>query len=116
MANVGFKVGSQSQINNLKDIDEGSFYLASDTNQLYIGKNNNSLSALNQNIIIVDKLIAEMGDPEDTSYLPSLAEAAKTSALYYVKTGNILCAIGDGKWVQVNPIGSSATEMQWGSF
>ena len=101
MANVMFKRGSQADllqyINGTKQAVEGSFYLTSDTNRLYIGKTDttdNKVKAVpvNQGVITVASL----------NNLPSRT-AIEAGQFYYVSGENILCIYNGAKWVQINP-------------
>lgn len=71
---------------------EGSFYLTTDTDRLYVGKQDGSLALLNQSINIV----------ANTSDLPK-AGAASLNDFYYVTNGNIFAFYNGSDWVQINP-------------
>jgi hypothetical protein len=102
MANVGFKLGLQSKVDELIALGtkagavEGSFYLTSDTNRLYIGKSDTSLMPVNEGVVTVSSL----------SDLPTLSSAtdkvANTGRFYYVSGSNILCVYNGSQWVQIN--------------
>jgi hypothetical protein len=102
MANVGFKLGLQSKVDELiaagtsAGAVEGSFYLTSDTNRLYIGKADTSLVPVNEGVVTVASI----------SNLPSLTTAtdkvANTGRFYYVSGSNILCVYNGSEWVQIN--------------
>ena len=106
MANVGFKLGTQANVDKLlitpgTSVVEGSFYLTSDTHRLYIGQKasaddaNAQLFSVNEGVVTVNT----------TAELPkvSVAEsAAYAGRFYYVTTGNILCVYNGSSWVQIN--------------
>ena len=97
MANVYFKKGQQSALDNLNSYVAGSFYLTEDTNRLYFAQTNNNLVPLNQFIHFVST----------RADLPSPASATlKDGDIYYIQTENILCIYQANKptpWVQINP-------------
>jgi hypothetical protein len=95
MANdkVMFKRGSQANlaayINGTTPAAEGTFYLTSDTNRLYVGKNGKAVP-VNQGVIAVDSL-------------PTSAEGLEVGQFYYLNGSNVLAINSGGKWVQINP-------------
>ena len=109
MANVFFKRGLHSALpTQSADIVDGAFYLTTDTNRLYVGKqgtNGNILVELNQSINSVPT-IANL--PSIT--LPTGTTAQDVGQFYYVEDANILCvyrAKGTTpetyEWKQINP-------------
>lgn len=105
MANVAFKRGLESSLakslynyagSDAVQVTEGTFYLTSDTNRLFIGKNVEGKGVravpVNQGALPVPSVDS----------LPS-AEAAIPGQFYYVTSSNILCVSSKGKWVQINP-------------
>lgn len=89
MANVMFKRGIQAQLPTTGA--SGVFYLTTDTNRLYVGKDNGEMALLNQTVQIVDNVNA----------LPS---TGIKNDFYYCSAENIL-AIRDndsGNWIQIN--------------
>lgn len=114
MANVGFKMGLQSALDALlaagvgAKATPGTFYLTSDTNRLYIGKEDNSIAPVNAGIITVDKIKEETGDTAGLTYLPVLENAEdKKKAIgnyYYAAKENILCIFNGDHWVQINSV------------
>ena len=114
MANVGFKMGLQSALDALlaagvgAKATPGTFYLTSDTNRLYIGKEDNSIAPVNAGIITVDKIKEETGDAAGLTYLPVLESAEdKKKAIgnyYYATNENILCIFNGDHWVQINSV------------
>lgn len=97
MANVYFKKGQQSALDNLNSYVAGSFYLTEDTNRLYFAQTDNNLVPLNQFIHFVST----------RADLPSSASVTlKDGDIYYIQTENILCIYQANKatpWVQINP-------------
>lgn len=91
-ANLGFKVGTQQQIDQLitagSGAQHGTFYLAQNTHRLYIGNENGTLSPVNEGIITV----------ASTSGLDAAA-----GKFAYVTGDNILCVYNGSQWVQINP-------------
>ena len=105
MANVAFKRGLESSLAkslynyagaDAVQVTEGTFYLTSDTNRLYIGK---SIDGKGIRAVPVNQ--GALPVPSVDS-LPS-AEAAIPGQFYYVTSSNILCVSSNGKWVQINP-------------
>ena len=97
MANVYFKKGQQSALDNLNSYVAGSFYLTEDTNRLYFAQTDNNLVPLNQFIHFVSTR-ADL--PSSTSV------TLKDGDIYYIQTENILCIYQANKstpWVQINP-------------
>lgn len=103
MANVGFKLGLQSALDALlaqgteANAVEGSFYLTSDTNRLYIGKADGSLKAVNAGVVTVANVAA----------LPSITaqnQAAVAGQFYYATAENILCVYNGQSWTQINSV------------
>ena len=107
MANVGFKLGTQANVDKLlvtpgTSVVEGSFYLTSDTHRLYIGQKasaddaNAQLFSVNEGVVTVNTT-AELPKPSGAE------SAAYAGRFYYVTTGNILCVYNGSSWVQINP-------------
>lgn len=98
MANVGFKMGAQEALETIhenKTAIEGTFYLTSDSNRLYIGKGDGTVAPVNEGVITVDKV----------ENLPSVSDADLTAgSFYYAKEDNILCVYNGQQWVQVNSV------------
>ena len=114
MPNVKFKRGTQAALNALiagsgNRFEDGSFYLTSDTDRLYVAQSATELVELNQSIEIVDSI----------SQLPQTSAEVAVGQFYYVSgtnlhngeqnnNGNILAvctsiAGGVPTWTQVNP-------------
>lgn len=104
MANVFFKRGLQASLpKGSANIVDGAFYLTTDTNRLYVGKNNGSenvLVELNQSINTVNSI----------GQLPTNTTSQDVGQFYYVKGSNILCVyVAKGtdpetyEWKQINP-------------
>lgn len=96
MANVMFRKGLSTAL-PLTNATEGTFYLTSDTNRLYVGKADKTLAELNRYVSVV----------ANTASLP--ATPAKDDFVY-ITAGNILavCTNPDAanvvdKWTQINP-------------
>lgn len=91
MANdkVMFKRGKQASLATA-NIVNGAFYLTSDTNRLYIGKDGKAVP-VNQGVITV----------ENVNALTSIA--AEQGQFYYAEAQNVLCIKSGNKWVQINP-------------
>lgn len=98
MANVGFKMGTQDALDALLKLGtaagatDGTFYLTSNTNRLYIGKSDGSIAPVNEGVITVDNVDA----------LKTIT--AQSGAFYYAKTENVLCVRSGNNWVQINAI------------
>ena len=119
MANVKFKRGQQSdlfsfvdqaiQIKNGVTIEDGTFYLTTDTNRLFIGNKKTSTSPvelveLNKSITTVET-IADLPNNEN-------GKNVDIGQFYYItgpdntqnnKNGNILAVWNGLTWIQVNP-------------
>lgn len=114
MANVMFKRGTHADLikNVQNNAIDGTFYLTTDTNRLYVGqqvKNSNTtttkLVELNQSITIVDAI----------DKLPTSMNNVAVGQFYYVSSGGdnthrgnilVVCAGAEGdqpRWVQINP-------------
>lgn len=103
MANVGFKLGLQSALDALiakgtaAGAIDGSFYLTSDTNRLYIGKADGSVAPVNEGVTTVANVAS----------LPIITEANKAAVagqFYYATAENILCVYNGKSWVQINSV------------
>lgn len=106
MPNVGFKMGEQSALDTLLRAGvkagaiAGTFYLTSDTNRLYIGKDDGSIKPVNAGIITV----ANTNSLPDVTSL-SVEEKKKIAGNYYYATEqNILCVFNGKNWVQINSV------------
>lgn len=97
MANVMFKRGTQSALQNLIDnrstFTEGTFYLTTDSDRLYFAQSASELVLLNHQVIHV----ASVND------LPSIASAT-VGDFYYAIAENVLCtkSATSASWVQIN--------------
>lgn len=106
---VLFKRGTQSALNALRTGNtttavEGAFYLTSDTNRLYIGKN---IAASGTPVIQPVPVNEGVTVVTNVSDLPAIGTTSG-GEFYYVTSQNILCvSSGDGAgakaWVQINP-------------
>lgn len=94
MANTNVKFLRGTHENLLKltstNIQEGTFYLTTDTDRLFIGKNS-EIVELNKSITKVTNL----------NSLPTIN--VEDGQFYYVEDGNILCIYQKGAWTQINP-------------
>lgn len=91
--NVGFKLGLQSALDALTTYTPGAFYLTSDTNRLYFGKDAATLVAVNEGVITV----------ADVNALPT-GDDRIPGAFYYATASNILCVYNGQTWVQINSV------------
>lgn len=116
MANVGFKLGPQSALDDLlilgtgANATPGSFYLTSDTHRLYIGQEDKSIVPVNEGIITVETL-------DDLPPVNSANKAAYAGRFYYVtgttaKPVNVLCIFNGDSWIQLNP-DTSVGGVEW---
>lgn len=108
MANVYFSRGTQASLNSLpasKKVD-GTFYLTTDTNRLYVAKNIGTESAPNVQLVELNQsinIVAAKGN------LPTNTTAADIGQFYYISGDNILCvytgqtAENSSGWTQINP-------------
>ena len=103
MPNVGFKMGAQTALDDLLKNGgavPGTFYLTSDTNRLYIGKDDGSIKPVNAGIITVT----------NTSNLPDVTSLTKEEKdklagnYYYASEQNILCVFNGANWVRINSV------------
>ncbi len=99
MANVGFKWGTQSSLsgylNGTKTVQEGAFYLTTDTRRLFLGQSGNQLIPIAETISTVSSV----------ANLPSTGNYA--GQFYYAIQENVLCIYNtsgaENKWIQINP-------------
>lgn len=99
MANVSFKKGLSTAlqtIRNNKTAVPGAFYLTTDTNRLYVGKDDNTLADLNKYILTVPTLAAAQQQ-----------QNLEAGDFVYIEADNILAVYHDDgngpQWVQINP-------------
>lgn len=110
MPNVGFKMGTQDSLNALLKLGtnagaaNGTFYLTSNTNRLYIGKADGSIAPVNAGIITVDRVSPQTGDPNTYTYLPTSGSKDVVGNYYYATQDNILCVYNGQQWVQINSV------------
>lgn len=123
MVNVGFKRGSQSNLNTLINhvqrgdsgfsYSDGAFYLTTDTDRLYYAQSSTELVELNKSIHIINS-VSDL--PLSTTSTETIIKGneVEVGQFYYVKSGadstsgNILavCSAINGTtitWTQVNP-------------
>lgn len=93
-SNLGFKTGLESALLNITNVQEGCFYLTSDTFRLYLGTKEGTLAPVNQGVISMANLNA----------ITSLSkEQIVAGSFYYASAENILCVHNGTTWVQINP-------------
>lgn len=103
MANVLFKKGLSSAL-PWSAAAEGTFYLTSDTNRLYIGKADSTLAELNRYVSVVANVASLPANPAKDDFV-------------YIAAGNILAVCTNptatevaDKWTQINPDTDSDTD------
>ena len=118
MAYVSFKRGTQANLNKYLytytqndklAAAEGTFYLTSDTNRLYIGKDVSTTSTPDIRAVPINQGAIPVSD---VAHLPT-PDAAIAGQFYYVVDSNILCVVSGRtdtsdntspmRWVQINP-------------
>lgn len=93
LQNIKFLQGSEAKLKSLTSVQNGAFYLTNDTYRLYIGDNGKAVP-VNQGVIVV----------EDQTALNAIDKTTVSPGQFYlIKTGNILCTLSNGQWVQINP-------------
>ena len=113
MANVMFKRGTQAQLNTLKQggsFVDGSFYLTTDTDRLYVAQSSSELVELNKSITTVTT-IADLPDRDvEVGQFYYVTGPDTSGDIDSTHGGNILAVVtgfetGTNKpiWVQVNP-------------
>ena len=103
MANVLFKRGLQKNLPANGSIEDGVFYLTTDTNRLYVGIGTNK-KLLNQTVQIVEYL----SDLTTLSSQWGQDASSHINDFYYISHDNILAVYmgsghGESGWVQINP-------------
>ena len=92
MANVSFKRGLSTALSNVA-VEDGVFYLTTDTNRLYVGQGNN-LAELNQSVTTY----ATWKDMEEN------APKQKGQFYYAIQENVLACYLPElNKWQQINP-------------
>ena len=92
MANVSFKRGLSTALSNVA-VEDGVFYLTTDTNRLYVGQGNN-LAELNQSVTTY----ATWDDMERN------APKQKGQFYYAIQENVLACYLPElNKWQQINP-------------
>ena len=96
MANVLFKKGLSTAL-PWSSAAEGTFYLTSDTNRLYVGKSDQTLAELNRYVSVVANVASLPANPAKDDFV-------------YITAGNILAVCTNpeaaevaDKWTQINP-------------
>lgn len=104
MANVQFLRGAHSNLPTGVKIQDGAFYLTSDTNRLYVGKGTGTsaeLVELNKSVTIVDYVsTSSPGYKSGSSILPT--SGVDDGQFYLALNDNILCVYKNGSWKQIN--------------
>ena len=97
MAKVRFKRGKEANLLSLvlTPADDGTFFLTTDTNRLYVCSLD-VLKPVNQGVITVER-VSDLPDLTDIETAPNLQ-----GSFYYVKNVNILCVASGRRWVQIN--------------
>ena len=92
MANVSFKRGLSTALSNVA-VEDGVFYLTTDTNRLYVGQGS-KLAELNQSVTTY----ATWADMEE------IAPKQKGQFYYAIKENVLACYLPElNKWQQINP-------------
>lgn len=92
MANVSFKRGLSTALSNVA-VEDGVFYLTTDTHRLYVGQGNN-LAELNQSVTTY----ATWADMEEN------APKQKGQFYYAIQENVLACYLPElNKWQQINP-------------
>lgn len=106
MANVIFKRGSQSSLNNVARVD-GQLLLTTDTNRLYADINTTGNTVVRQLLNQTVQIVSSMNDLP--SYSTTSTAEAHINDFYYISGDNILAvftrktATSAPEWVQINP-------------
>ena len=117
--NVGFKYGLQANLNTLitnQTAEPGCFYLTSDTQRLYVGKevlNQQGQSQYHTEGANAGKIKAIPASVnagiqfvDSTTLLPTYDSDAEKDAhageFYYIPTDNILCVFSGKDFIQIN--------------
>lgn len=114
MANVLFKRGTQASLEALMAFNdnattsnrkgvEGTFYLTTDTNRLFVGNSDKNIVPVNEGIIIVNTISDLPTIPSGDTDTAKAERAKLQGRFYYAKTPNILCIASGNTWVQLNP-------------
>lgn len=90
MANVMFKRGLQASLPQGNSIVDGTFYLTTDTQRLFVGQGS-SLIPLCETVQVKENWAAVQ------------ASAAIEGQFYYAAAENILCIYKGSQWIQINP-------------
>ena len=90
--NILFKRGTQAALNNMQTSVNGTFYLTTDTNRLYIGNGTAAPALLNQTVQIVPNVASLPGEGK-----------RHINDFYYCTAENILAVYNGNEWKQINP-------------
>lgn len=110
-ANILFKRGTQQALNakiGTASFTDGTFYLTTDTNRLYVGNGSTTPALLNQTVQIVPDVKSLPGHESNSAQTPAKND------FYYCLAENILAvwSTKDGKdqWIQINPDTNTNTD------
>ena len=95
--NILFKRGTQAALNNMQTSVNGTFYLTTDTNRLYIGNGTAAPALLNQTVQIVSEVKNLPGHENNKSQSPTKND------FFYCTAENILAVYNGNEWKQINP-------------
>lgn len=100
MANVGFKIGSSTNLYSLTsaNLQEGTFYVTNDTNRFYLGVKNGSqtaLAPLNGDVVVVASEAVRNG---------LLGQGRLDGKLYYSLQEKSLAYYNAGTWEVINSV------------
>ena len=122
MANLQFLRGSQASLNDIKNkksgapqVQDGAFYLTTDTNRLYVGQKTGTttdLVELNKSVTSVETLSSLPKNILDNSN-KVITRKVENGQFYYVTDINVLCVYSEtlnndgvviaSNWTQINP-------------
>ena len=101
---VNFKRGTFANLEALKaanGISDGTFYLTTDTNRLYIGVGTNEYHLINESINLIEK-IDKLPTASETDY-GKIYLSVSENVLAYCRKKNDIDGVITYEWVQVNP-------------
>ena len=112
MANVLFKRGLQNNLPSSTNIQDGAFYLTTDTNRLYVGQedkttHDKNLKLLNQTVQFASSINALSNGDSTYGHKGSnnwtvQEKQDHINDFFYVIDGNILATWDGTQWVQIN--------------
>ena len=116
MANVQFLRGAHKSLPTGTNIQDGAFYLTSDTNRLYVGKGTGDsaeLVELNKSVTIVDYVSTSSpgyADDKDSNKTVLPISGVEDGQFYLAIQDNVLCVYKNGSWKQINKNTDTKTE------